>query len=141
MKSFSIWKKIYQNLMKQSRLQIWTDDPLIWPNVHCARRSLRPPRPKNFPKIFFMILLGMYVSLTTILMTKILKKIIDLAQMKNPENSQFPPFLLGFEDFCIDEQKWIRREIFSRWDKSLNSFAYANSYVNMKNQKVSDHSV
>ena len=33
------------------------------------------------------------------------ENIIDLAQMKNPENSQFPPFLLGFEDFCIDEQK------------------------------------
>ena len=88
-----------------------------------------------------MILLGVYVSPTTILMKKILKKIIDLAQMKNPENSQFPPFLLGFEDFCIDEQKWIRRQIFSRWDRSLNSFAYANLYVNMKSQKVSDHSV
>ena len=52
-----------------------------------------------------MISLGMYVSPTTIMMKKILKKMIDLAQMKNPENSQFPPFLLGFEDFCINEQK------------------------------------
>ena len=88
-----------------------------------------------------MILLGMYVSQTTILVEKILNKIIDLAQMKNPENSQFPPSLLGFEDFGSDEQKWIRRQIFSRWDRSLNSFAYANLYVNMKSQKVSDHSV
>ena len=88
-----------------------------------------------------MILLGMYVSQTTILVKKIVNKIIDLAQMKNPENSQFPPFLLRFEDFCIDEQKWIRQQIFSRWDRSLNSFAYANLYVNMKSQKVLDHSV
>merc|ERR1711923_451146 len=94
--------------------------------AHCARRPLRPPRPKNFPKFFFMILLGMYVSLTTILMTKILKKIIDLAQMKNPEKSPFPPFLLGFEDFCIGEQKCIRRQIFLKQDRSLKSFAYAN---------------
>ena len=88
-----------------------------------------------------MILLGMYVSLTTILMTKILKKNIDLAQMKNPQKSQFTPFLLGFEDFCIDVRKWIRWQIFLRWDRSLKSFAYANLYVNMKSQKVLDHSV
>ena len=72
---------------------------------------------------------------------KFWKKIIDLAQMKNPENLQFPPFLLGFEDFCIDEQKWIRWQIFSRWDRSLNYFAYANLYVIMKSQKVSGNSV
>ena len=91
-------------------------------------------------QIFFHDIIG-YVSLTTILMKKILKEIIDSAQLKNPENSQFPPFLLGFEDFCIDEQKWIRWQIFSRWDRSLNSFEYANLYVNMKSQKVSDYSV
>ena len=33
-----------------------------------------------------MILLGMYVSPKTILITKILEKNIDLAKMKNPEN-------------------------------------------------------
>ena len=88
-----------------------------------------------------MIFLGMYVSPTTILMTKILKKMIDLAQMKNSEKLQFSPFLLRFDDFCIGEQKQIRRQIFLRQDRSLKSFAYANLYVNMKSQKVSDHSV
>ena len=70
-----------------------------------------------------MILLGMYVSQTTLLMTKIWKKSIVLAQMKNPKKSQFPPFLLGFEDFCIGEQKCIRRQIFLRRDRILKSFA------------------
>ena len=88
-----------------------------------------------------MILLGMYVSPTTLLMTKILEKINDLPQMKNPEKLQFPPFLLGFDDFCIGEQKCIRRQIFLKQDRSLKSFAYANLYVNMKSQKVSDHTV
>ena len=63
-----------------------------------------------------MTLLGVYVSPTTILMKKILKKIIDFAQMNNPENSQFHPFLLGFEDFFIDSEnefagKFFRDEI------------------------------
>ena len=88
-----------------------------------------------------MIFLGMYVFPTTSLMTKILKKINDLAQMKNPGKSQFSQFFLIFEDFCIGEQKLIRRQIFLRRDRSLKSFAYANLYVNMKSQKVSDHSV
>ena len=68
-------------------------------------------------------------------------KNIDLAQMKNRGKSQVSPFLLKLDDFCIGGQKWIRRQIFFRRDRGLKFFAYANLYVYIKSQKVSDHIV
>ena len=62
---------------------------LLWLGEHIVPADQYDQLDQKIWQLFSMILLGIYASRTSILMTKALKKSFDLAKMKNPENLQF----------------------------------------------------